>query len=204
MGPACAWRRAGRAREASAASSSGCSRLGCCAGSTATNWAGSTATPAPPRRSEPRATSPARRSALGVELAGEVFEAAVDLEGDDPMAGAEAAGDLRRRDEVGAGRRAGEDPLGAGGLARHRERGRFGDGDDLVEVLGGEHRRPAPDAAALDMVDARDPAGQHRRLRWLHDRSMQTRQRDQRAAGAEETASGPDVAAERVDGRWTG
>src|SRR6266568_3658011 len=159
---------------------------------------------APPRRSEPRATSPARRSALGVELAGEVFEAAVDLEGDDPMAGAKAAGDLRRRDEVGAGRRAGEDPLGAGGLARHRERGRFGDGDDLVEVLGGEHRRPAPDAAALDMVDARDPAGQHRRLRWLHDRSMQTRQRDQRAAGAEETASGPDVAAERVDGRWTG
>src|SRR5438094_315194 len=50
-----------------------------------------------------------------VEPAGEVFQAAVDLGGDHAVAGTKPAGDLQRGDEVGAGRGAGEYPLGAGG-----------------------------------------------------------------------------------------
>jgi hypothetical protein len=43
-------------------------------------------------------------SPIGVQVIGQVLEAAVDLDGDDPMVGAQAAGELERRDEVGAGR----------------------------------------------------------------------------------------------------
>ena len=73
---------------------------------------------------------------LGVEGAAEIFQAAVDLDGDHAMAGPEPAGDIQGRGEVRAGRRPGEDALLARGLAGQLERPGFGDGDDLV-VVGG-------------------------------------------------------------------
>ena len=57
-----------------------------------------------------------------VQAAGEVLQAAVHLDGDDPVAGAQPAGHGAGGDEVGARRRAGEDALGARGRPRHRER----------------------------------------------------------------------------------
>ena len=47
----------------------------------------------------------------GVELAGEVFQAAVDLDRDHAVAGAKSAGDTQRRGEIGTGRGSGEDAL---------------------------------------------------------------------------------------------
>ena len=78
------------------------------------------------------------RQWLGVELAGEVFQAAVDLDGDHAVAGAEPAGDAGGGREVGTGRGPGEYALGASGLARGLERLGFGDGHDLVIVGGVE------------------------------------------------------------------
>src|SRR5215469_13812687 len=54
------------------------------------------------------------RTELGVELAGEVFQAAVDLDGDHAVAWAEPAGDADGGGEIGAGRGPGEYALGAG------------------------------------------------------------------------------------------
>src|SRR6266566_8484223 len=77
---------------------------------------------------------------LGVERAAEVFQAAVDLDGDHAVAGPEPAGDIQRGGEVRAGRRPGEDSLVAGGLAGRGERPGLGNGDDLV-VVGGMQLR---------------------------------------------------------------
>src|ERR1700761_8359942 len=82
-------------------------------------------------------------SGLGVERAGEVLQAAVDLEGDHAVAGTESAGDIQRGGEVRAGGRPGEDALVAGGLAGRGERPGLGDGDDLVVVGGMQLRRGA-------------------------------------------------------------
>jgi hypothetical protein len=85
---------------------------------------------------------------LGVELAGKVFQAAVDLEGDHAVARAEPAGDADGRGEVGAGRGPGEYALGAGGPAGGLERLGFRNGQDLVVVggmeLGGRWPIPPP------------------------------------------------------------
>ena len=62
----------------------------------------------------------------GVELAGEVFQAAVDLEGDHPVAGPEPPGDLQCGGKVRAGRGPGEDAFGTGRLASGLERLGFG------------------------------------------------------------------------------
>ena len=56
------------------------------------------------------------RVGLGVELHGEVFQAAVDLDGDYAVPWAESAGDADGGGEVGSGGGPGEDALGAGGL----------------------------------------------------------------------------------------
>src|SRR5262249_61493347 len=98
-----------------------------------------------------------------VELAGEVLQAAVDLYGDHAVARAQPAGDLQRGEKVGAGRGAGEYPLGARGPAGRFERLGLRDGDDLVVVRGVEQRRAVADAAALDVVDPRRAARQPRR-----------------------------------------
>jgi hypothetical protein len=63
---------------------------------------------------------------LGVELAGEVFQAAVDLHGDHAVARAEPACDVQCGGEVRPGGGSGEDALVAGGLAGRRERSRLG------------------------------------------------------------------------------
>src|SRR5215472_13750894 len=89
---------------------------------------------------------------LAVERAGEVFQAAVDLDGDHPVAGAEPAGDIQRGGEVRAGRWPGEDPLVAGAPAGRLERPGFGDGDHVVVIGGPELRRALTGAAALDVV----------------------------------------------------
>src|SRR5436309_4327996 len=104
-----------------------------------------------------------------VEPAGEVFQAAVDLGGDHAVAGTKPAGDLQRGDEVGAGRGAGEYPLGARGPAGHLERLGLRDGDDLVVVGGVQQWRAVADAAALDVVGPGRPARQHGRLTRLDD-----------------------------------
>jgi len=96
---------------------------------------------------------------LAVERAGEVFQAAVDLQGDHSVAGAELAGDTERGGKVRAGRGSGEDAFVAGGVAGRGERLGFGDGDHLVVVGGMELRRPLADAAALDVMGAGRPAG---------------------------------------------
>src|SRR5213596_3559270 len=90
----------------------------------------------------------------GVERAGRVLQPAVDLDGDDPVAGAQTAGQLRRGEQVRAGGRAGEDAVVAGGAAGLGERVGVRDRDDLVVVVRVEQRRPVADAAALDVVDA--------------------------------------------------
>src|SRR5439155_24773976 len=110
------------------------------------------------------------RLGLGVELAAEVLQAAVDLDDDHSVAGAEPAGDIQRGSEVRAGRWPGEDAFVAGGLAGRLERPGLGDGDDLVVVGGPELRRALADAAALDVVGARWPARQHGRFGGLDDR----------------------------------
>jgi hypothetical protein len=71
-----------------------------------------------------------------------------------------------------------EDSLGAGGLARHGEGLGFGHGDDLVEVLGTQHRRPAPDAAPLDVVGSWGSPRQDRRFLRLHHHPVQREQLD--------------------------
>src|SRR5215467_9795046 len=91
----------------------------------------------------------------GVELAGEVFQAAIDLDGDHAVAGAEPARDAYGGGEVGAGRGPGEDAFGAGRLAGRLERLGFGDGHDLVVVARVELRRAVADAAALDVMGPR-------------------------------------------------
>src|SRR5690349_13855132 len=91
----------------------------------------------------------------GVELAGEVFQAAVDLDGDHALARAEPAGHGDGGGEVGAGRGPGEDALGAGGLTCGRERLRFGNGDDFVVVGGVELGWALADAATLDVMGPR-------------------------------------------------
>src|SRR5215469_14922327 len=96
--------------------------------------------------------------ALGVELAGEVFQAAVDLDGDYAVARAEPAGDADGGGEVGAGRWPGEYALGAGGLAGGLERLGFGNGHDFVVVGEMELGRAVADAAALDVMSPRRPA----------------------------------------------
>src|SRR5436305_13671877 len=98
-------------------------------------------------------------SGLGVERAGEVLQAAVDLKGDHAVAGTEPAGDIQRGGEVRAGGRPGEDALVAGGLAGRGERPGPGDGDDLVVVGGMPLRRALADAAALDVIGAGRTAG---------------------------------------------
>src|SRR5262244_3426287 len=92
---------------------------------------------------------------LGVELAGEVLQAAVDLDGDYAVARAEPAGDADGGAEVGAGRGPREDAFGAGRLAGGLERLGFGDGHDLVVVARVELRRAVADAAALDVMGPR-------------------------------------------------
>src|SRR6516165_7978256 len=142
---------------------------------------------------------------LGVELAGEVFQTAVDLHGDHSVAGAEPAGDIQRGGEVRAGRGSGEDALVAGGPAGRRERPGFGDVDDFVVVGGPQLRWALADAAALDAVGPRWPAGQHRRFGGLDDGAMEPGQRGgQRAADAQEAACGADIAAEGADRRRPG
>src|SRR5215831_7165967 len=94
---------------------------------------------------------------LGVELAGEVFQAAVDLDGDHAVAGAEPAGDADGGGEVGAGRGPGEDALGAGGLAGGLERPGFGNGHDLVVVGGVQQGRAVADAAASAIRSLYEP-----------------------------------------------
>src|SRR5215469_7782065 len=95
---------------------------------------------------------------LGVELASEVFQAAVNLDGDHAVAGAEPAGDAGGGGEVGAGRGPGEDAFGASGLAGGLECLSFGDGHDLVVVVRMELGRVVADAAALDVMGSRRPA----------------------------------------------
>src|SRR5215471_17322118 len=97
-------------------------------------------------------------SGLGVELACEVFQAAVDLDGDYAVPGAEPAGDADGGGQVGTGGGPGEDALGAGGLAGGLERLGFGDGHDLVVVAQVELGRAVTDAAALDVMGPRWPA----------------------------------------------
>src|SRR5215472_11004941 len=94
----------------------------------------------------------------GVELAGEVLQAAVDLDGDHAVPGAEPAGDADSGGQVGTGRGPGEDALGAGGLAGGFERLGFGNGHDLVIVGGVELGRAVADAASLDVMGSRWPA----------------------------------------------
>src|SRR5215469_17968136 len=96
----------------------------------------------------------------GVELAGEVFQAAVDLDGDHAVPGAEPAGDADGGGEVGTGRGPGEYAFGTRGLAGGLVRLGFGDGYDLVIVGGVELGWPVADAAALDVMGPRRPAGQ--------------------------------------------
>src|SRR5262249_27865198 len=98
--------------------------------------------------------------ALGIELAGGGVQAAVDVNGDHAVAGAEAAGDGNGGGEVGAGRWPGEYAIGASGLARGLERPGFGNGHDFVVVGGVELGWPAADAAALDVMGPWRPARQ--------------------------------------------
>src|SRR6266700_3585362 len=92
---------------------------------------------------------------LGVELAGKVFQAAVDLDGDHAVARAEPAGDADGGGKVGAGRGPGEYALGAGGPAGGLERLGFPNGHDLVVVGGMELGRAAADTAALNVMGPR-------------------------------------------------
>src|SRR4029079_443580 len=108
-----------------------------------------------------------------VERAGEVLEAAVDLQGHDPVPTPEAAGQLQGGDDVGSGRGAAEDPVGPGRLARHRERIRGRYRDHLVEVLRLQQRWPAADAATLDAMGARLAPAEHGRLRGLDRHALQ-------------------------------
>src|SRR5215831_618453 len=94
---------------------------------------------------------------LGVELTGEVFQAAVDLNGDHPVPGAEPANDADGGGQIGTGRGPGEDALGAGGLAGGFERLGFGNGHDLVIISEVKLRRAVADAASLDVVGPRWP-----------------------------------------------
>ena len=109
---------------------------------------------------------------LGVELAGEVFQTAVDLHGDHSVAGAEPTCDIKRGGEVRAGRGPGEDALVPGGLAGRRECPGFGDVDDFVVVGRPQLRWALAGAAALDVMGPRWPAGQHRRFGELDDGAM--------------------------------
>src|SRR6516165_8924571 len=156
----------------------------------------------------PAPTHPRSRSTagvLGVELACEVFQAAVDLDGDHAVPGAEPAGDAGGGGQVGTGRRPGEDALGAGRLAGGLECPGFGNGHDLVIVARVELGRAVADAAALDVMGPRWPAGQHRRFSRLDHGPVHVRQRGgQRAADAQEAAGGADIAAESADRRRAG
>ena len=94
---------------------------------------------------------------LGVELAAEVFQATIDLDGDHPLAGAEPACDADSGGEVGAGRGPREDALGASGLAGGLECLGFGNGHDFVVVGGVELGWAVADAAALDVMGPGGP-----------------------------------------------
>jgi len=121
------------------------------------------------------------------------------------VARAEPAGGAQRGGEVRAGRGAGEDAFGAGGPAGGLERLGFGDRDDLVVIGAMEQRRVPADAAALDMVGPGRPARQHSRFAGLDDDPVKPGQLGgQRAADAQKTAGGPDIAAERADLRRAG
>src|SRR5215471_4635191 len=142
---------------------------------------------------------------LGVKLAGEVLQAAVDLDGDYAVARAEPAGDADGGGEVGTGRGPGKDALGARGLAGGRERLRFGDGDDFVVIGGVELGWAVADAAALDVMGPRWPARQDSRFGRLDHDPVNSRQcGGQRAADAQEAAGGADIAAEGADRRRAG
>src|SRR5215471_21337155 len=85
---------------------------------------------------------------LGVEPAGEVFQAAVDLDGDHAVPRAEPAGKADGGGEVGTGRGPGEYALGTRGLAGGLERQGFGNGHDLVIVVRVQLGWAVADAAA--------------------------------------------------------
>ena len=89
----------------------------------------------------------------GVELAGEVFQAAIDLDGDHAVAGAEAAGDAHGGGEVGAGRGSGEDAFGTGRVPSSLERLGLRDGHHFVIIRGVQLGRPVADPAALNVMN---------------------------------------------------
>src|SRR6266851_191094 len=135
----------------------------------------------------------------------EVFQAAVDLNGDHAVAGTQPLRDRQRCDEVGAGGWSGEYPLGPGGPAGHLERLGFRDGYHFVVVGWVKERRAAADAAALDVMRSSRSAGQDSGLgRFDHDAVESGQGRGQRPADPQEAASGADVAAERADRRRPG
>src|SRR6185369_5954115 len=149
--------------------------------------AGRTTRPsAPDLRSGPWWRS-ARRSRR-VQGAVQLLEPAVDLQRHDATARAEPARDVRGGDEVGPGRRTGEDAELAGRAASHRERVRFRYRDDLVVLAGTEQRGAPAGATAFDAMRPGRLARQHRRLGGLDHHPMQIREpRAQRADRAEET-----------------